>query len=110
MRPGGLEHVSGEADGSAGGGAEKLLAAGGVEPATTIKSVDKYGRIVRVADQKVPGHADRLQMDTAAASDLDQEHRQRDRYAQAAVEYLVQIRVARVVVGAPIPLQSDLVE
>ena len=47
------------------------------------------------ADEEVPGHADAVQLEPDAATDLHHEDAQRDRDAEPAVEHVVEVRVAR---------------
>ena len=50
------------------------------------------------AHEEVPGHADAVQLQPAAATDLEHHDAERDRDAEVAVEHVVEERVARVAV------------
>ena len=69
-----------------------------VEQPAAVERVDEHRRVDLVAQQEVAGHADADERHADAAADLHREHRERDRDADAAVEHLVEERVARVVV------------
>ena len=58
----------------------------------------------------MPGHADPLEVDPAAAADFDQEDRHRDRDAETAIEHLVQVRVLRIVVGLDVAVDAEGLE
>src|SRR4051794_35688084 len=50
------------------------------------------------ANQEVPRHADAVQVETAAAADLDHEDAQGDREPEVPIEHDVEVRVARIAV------------
>ena len=63
-----------------------------------------------VPQQKVPRHPDALERDTAAAPDLHEEDRDRDRDAEPSIEHLIEVRVPRVVVGLQVSPHTEGLE
>src|SRR3954451_13944434 len=77
-------------------GREQLGAAGQVEPRASVEGVEPLPR--RGADEEVTRHADAVQLQAGAPSDLEHQHAQRDRDAEVPIEHVVEVRVARVAV------------
>src|SRR5947199_382170 len=62
------------------------------------------------ARDEVPGQADTLHLEPEAAPDLDQDQRERDGDAEAAIEHLVEVAVPGVVVLLRVPREALLLE
>ncbi len=87
---------------------EAAPAPGGVEEPPRIEGVQVL--VGAHPDEEVTGQADALELQAEASPDLDHHHRQRDRDAGAALEHLIQQRVAGIVIAPAITGESDRLE
>src|SRR4051812_22398105 len=88
----------------AGHGPVQGAAAVGVELPTAVERVDEHRRVHLVAHQEVARHPHARQGHADAAAHLHAEDGERDGDADAAVEHLVEVGVARVVVVVDVPV------
>jgi hypothetical protein len=72
--------------------------AGDVDDRAAVERVDEHSPVHSIPQQEVTRKVHGCERHAAAPTDLERQHRQRDGQASAAVEDLVEIGVARVVV------------
>src|SRR5262249_24546049 len=84
---------------------------GALEPSAAAERVEQHDLVVDAsAHAEMARQADALDLQADSPADLHDEHREGDRYAEAAVEDVVETALARIVVVGRIPAKADLVE
>ena len=100
-----------ERDASAEGPAHQLGAALGRQQGTAAERVEQHRRRTDPrAHHEVPGQADARDVQTDPPADLHEDHRERDRNTEPAVEDVVEAAVARIVVRLDVAAEALLLE
>ena len=107
----GDELPRGELDGAAERASHQLAAGLTGQDGAAVEGIEQHvlAGDPRARDE-VPGQSDTLHLEAEAAPHLDQDQRERDGDAQAAIEHLVEVAVPGIVVLLRVPREALLLE